>query len=208
VNALPFFKERGRVFFCPALQTGLHKADMYMGDGFWPYGLQNCYYDYLPDDHDFFGFAAFLSRGQEDFLIGCTTILRESEHNDIEKAARSAVRCIQQGLRGAFQAEVVTHEQKFGVLSLDEWDRILSRVGQMLAGCELIYATHDEIAHYLKGKDGVWISESAVEAGRIRCALSGKTAVPLRLSVFEDEEGGVRREFKAINAFDGKATVG
>jgi len=207
-NSLPFFKQRGRTFLCPALQTGLHKADMCMGDGFWPYGLQTCYYDYLPDDHDFFGFAAMLPRHQEDFLIGCTAILRESERNDIEKAALSAARCIQHGLRAGFFGELVTHEQKFDVVSMAEWDRILTRTGELIGHCETIHATHDEVALYLKGKDGVFISEAAVKDGELSCTLAGKTASPLRLSQFSDEDDGVTRQYTDVSAFDGEATIG
>ena len=207
VNSLPFFKRGGRTFLCPALQTGLHKADMCMADGFWPYGLQNCYYDYLPDDHDFFAFASFLVRHQEDFLIGCTAVLRESEHNDIEKSARSAARCIHHGLRAGFFAELVTHEQRFDVLSLDEWDRILSRTGELVGRLEIIHATHDEIGDYLKGKDGVFIAGAAVEGGRPHCTLAGQTDVPLRLSVFEDDGEQTRRRYVPVGAFTGRAEI-
>ena len=188
VNALPFCKQRGRTFFCPALQTGLHKADMCMLDGFWPYNLQTCYYDYLPDDHDFFGFAAMFPRQQEDFLTGCTPLLRESDRTDVEKAARNASARIRHGLRGCFYAELATHEQKVGVLTLDEWDRILNDAASHTKAYEKIFASHDDIARYLKGKDGMWIKESNVEGKQIHCKLAGRTQTPLRLSVFRDEE--------------------
>lgn len=208
VKALPLWKARGHRFLCPALQMGLHKADMCMLDGYWPYGLQTCYYDYAPDDHDFFAFASMSARHQEDFLTGCTAYLKESERNDIEKAARNAARCIQNGLRGGFYAEVVTHEQKFDALSPKEWDQILRRAGELTGGYEKIYASHDEIGAYLKGKDGVWISEVHAEGGQVRATLAGKTEAPLRLSVFRNEGDSVRREYKAVEAFEGKAEIG
>jgi hypothetical protein len=208
VNALPFYKERGRTFFCPALQTGLHKADMCMSDGFQPYGLQTCYYDCLPDDHDMFGLAAFLVRHQEDFLIGCTQLLRESEHNDLEKAARNAARCLLHGVRAGFFGEIVTHEQKFDVLSMSEWDHIMGRLDELTVGHELIRTTHDEIARYVKGKYGVWISEARAEGDSIACTLGGRTDAPLKLSVFRNEDEGVRRDYAAIDPFDGRATAG
>jgi len=204
VRALPFLKQRGYRFFCPSLQTGLHKADMCMLDGFWPYGLQTCYYDYLPDDRDFFAFAAMLARHQEDFLTGCTAYLGESERNDVEKAARSAASQIQHGLRAGFHAEIVTHEQKFDVLSMEEWDQILRRLDQLTEGYEKIHASHDEIGHYLKAKDGTWIAEATVEGKRIHCRLAGETGVPLRYSVFRDEGDGVEREYKSVDAFAGR----
>jgi hypothetical protein len=208
VDALPFLKERGYLYFCPTLQMGLHKADMCMDDGFWPYNLQNCYYDYVPDDHHFFAFAAFLARHTEDFLTGTTGWARDSDVNDVEKAAGNAALQIRHGLRACFYAEVVTHEQKFDALTVEEWDRILRRAGEMTDGYEKIQATHDEIGDYLKGKDGVWIAESTVDGDRLRCRLAGGTAVPLRLSVFRDVEDAVEREYCEVGAFKGRAVMG
>ena len=208
VRALPYLKARGHRFFCPALQMGLHKADMCMQDGFWPYGLQTCYYDYLPDDHDFFAFAAMLARHQEDFLTGCTPYLRENERTDVEKAAGNAARQIRHGLRAGFYAEIVTHEQKFDAVTMDEWDRILGRTDALTDGFEKVYASHDEIGHYLKGKDGVWLEEVSVEGSALRSTLAGRTSAPLRLSVFRNVGDSVEREYQEVAAFEGRAGVG
>ncbi len=208
VRALPYLKARGHRFFCPALQTGLHKADMCMQDGFWPYGLQTCYYDYLPDDHDFFAFAAMLARHQEDFLTGCTPYLRENERTDVEKAAGNAARQIRHGLRAGFYAEIVTHEQKFDAVTMDQWDRILSRTDALTDGFEKVYASHDEIGHYLQGKDGVWLEEVSVGGSALRRTLAGRTSAQLRLSVFRNVGDSVEREYQEVDAFEGRAEVG
>lgn len=207
VRALPFLKERGHRFFCPALQTGLHKADMCLQDGFWPYGLQTCYYDYLPDDHDFFAFAAMLARHQEDFLTGCTPYLRESERTDVEKAAGNAALQIRHGLRAGFYAEIVTHEQKFDAVSMDEWDRILDRTRTMTHAYEKIYASHDEIGRYLRGRDGVRIEEVSTDGAAVRCTLAGGTPAPLRFSVFRNEGDAIVREYRNVDAFEGQAAL-
>lgn len=207
VRALPFLKERGHRFFCPALQTGLHKADMCLQDGFWPYGLQTCYYDYLPDDHDFFAFAAMLARHQEDFLTGCTPYLRENERMDVEKAAGNAALQIRHGLRAGFYAEIVTHEQKFDAVSMDEWDRILDRTRAMTHAYEKIYASHDEIGRYLRGRDGVRIEEVSTDGAAVRCTLAGGTPVPLRFSVFRNEGDAIVREYRNVDAFEGRAAL-
>lgn len=204
VHALPFCKERGRIFFAPGRQTGLHKADMCQLDGSWPFNLPNCYYDYLPDDHDFFGFSAMFARHKEDFLSGSTPLLRESERTDVDKAARTAAAQICHGLRACFHAEIVTHEQKFDVLKLDEWDRILKDAVNQTKEYEKIYVSHDEIGHYLKGKDGVWIKDATVEGAQICCKLAGGTQSPLRLSVFRDEEDSVSREYRSLGPFTGE----
>lgn len=204
VNSLPFLKERGRLFFCPALQTGLLKSEMCMDDGYWPYNLQNFYYDRLPDDNDFYAFASMQKRHQEDFLSGCTTTRRESEHNDMEKAAQNAWRLIQLGLRSGFFSEILTHEQKFKSMSLAEWESILKRVDQLTKGYEMIHCGHDKIGNYLKGKDSVFIRSSKICDGNIQIGIKGQTDVPLKVSVFNDSGKTVTHEYMDIEKFSGE----
>jgi len=207
VRALPYLKERGYQYFCPALQTGLHKADMCMDDGFWPYDLQNCYYDYLPDDHHFMGFGAMPPRGQEDFLTGHTPYLRERDHTDVEGAAASAAQRIRHGLRTGFHAELITHEQKFDALSLAEWDGILRRAGEMTRGMERRHAGHDEVGDYYRAVDSAWIAAASATDGQVRCRLEGNPASPLQVSLFRDEGDDVSREYIEVPAFAGETTV-
>ena len=207
LQALPFLKERDRVFFSPALQMGLHKADMCMDDGYWPYNLQSCYYDFLPDNSDFFGFASFPARHQEDFLIGCTALLRENDRNDVEKSAQSAARKLRDGLRAGFHGELTTHEQKFDVLSLDQWDEILRRAGELTASNEKIFANHDEIATYLRAKRGVTFTSVSGQDGRITCRIEGAADRELKLSVFEDEGDDFVRSYSPLEAFSGSTEL-
>jgi hypothetical protein len=204
---LPFLKKRGRTFFCPARHHGLIKADQCETDGYWPYGLNTCYYDTLPDDHDFYGFAAMLARFQEDFLAGSTPTLRENEINDVEKAAHRAALCLQHGLRAGFFGEMVTHEQRFKVLALDEWDRILTRTAQLMAPFETIPSSHGAIGPYLKARDRLRLAEVKTDGTALRGTLTGTIDVPLRLSVFRNTDEGISREYKTIQPFDGKATI-
>ena len=90
INALAFLKERGRTLCSPMWQWGVRKADMIETDGFHPYGLTTCFYDFLPDDHDFFGFASLREFGVVDYLTGCTPDVGDSAAVDIEKAASNA----------------------------------------------------------------------------------------------------------------------
>lgn len=209
VKGLPYLKERGRLFFCPARQHSVAKTDRYDStDGFRPYGLQNCFYDYLPDDNDFFAFVAMLARHREDFLTGSTPFLRESDRTDVEKAAQSAAHCIRHGHRAGFFGELLNHEQKFESVSMEEWDRILTRFHQLTASLEKIPLSHDDIGRYIKGKDGVRVSDARAENGAWHGALAGTTSVPLRLSVFRDDGDTVSRDYMAVQPFDGRAEFG
>jgi hypothetical protein len=207
LDALPYLKERGRVFFSPILQMGLQKGDMNMEEGYWPYNLQTCYYDFLPDDSDFFGFASFPARHQEDFLTGCTAYLKESDRSDVEKAARSAAERIRSGLRAGFHGELTTHEQKLDTLSLTEWDEILKRTAQYTGSLEMRYANHDEIASYLRAKRGVCLEDVSVRDGRIVCEMRGHSDRQLELSVFENADDGFVRSFIPVGAFSGSARI-
>jgi len=210
MRALPYLKERGRIFICIPCHIGEHKADQFLtdaGEGYWPYDTVQCFYDYLPDDNDFYIFGAFNERELADFLTGATVWLRECPFNDIEKAAEHAAHQIRHGLSNGFYAEVLTHEQKLGVLTLEEWERILARTAEMTSRYEKIFSTHDDIAEYLKSKDESWLASAERTDGGARCVLSGRAGHPLRLSLFVDVEGGVERRYLEVPAFEGQVEV-
>ena len=134
--------------------------------------------------------------------------MRENERTDVEKAAGNAALQIRHGLRAGFYAEVVTHEQKFDAVTMDEWDRILVRTRKLTDGYEKIYASHDEIGHYLQGKDGIWLEEVSTGDGALRCTLAGATSTPLRLSVFRNSGNSVVREYLEVGAFENRTEIG
>lgn len=205
VRALPFLKARDRTFLCTPIHVGEHKADQFPADGYWPFNSLRLFYDWLPDDNAFLIFGAFNERHLVDFLTGATEWLRESPCNDIEKASSRAAEQICTGLNNGFFADVLTHEQKLDVLSLDEWDRILSRTEEKVSHYERIFASHDEIAGYICDKDKSWISRAAGAAGTVEVSISGSVKVAIKLSVFTDLEEGVERRFLDIPAFKGES---
>ena len=202
VNALPYLKRRGRTFINPAFQTGILKAEMDMDDGYWPYNLQNCCYDYLPDDHDFYLFFSSLARHKEDFLTGCTVNLMENLTNDLDRAARNLEANINLGLRSGFYAEILTHEQKFENLRLEQWEEILKKASALTAKYQKVYAGHDAIGMYLKAKDAVFFAEVSTAGEKIAFAVRGDPAVPLRFSVYKEENGQLYREHINVPVFE------
>lgn len=210
VRALPHLKERSRTFICTPIHIGEHKADQFLtdtGEGYWPYDTVQCFYDYLPDDNNFYIFGAFNARHLADFLTGTTILLRESPVNDIEKAAEHAADQVRHGLDNGFYAEILTHEQKFGVLTLEEWDRILVRTAEKTSRYEKLFSTHDDIAEYLKSKGESWLARVERVDGGVRCVLSGRAEHRLRLSLFVDVEGNVERRYLNVPAFEGQIEV-
>ena len=210
VRSLPYLKQRGRTLICVPIHIGEHKADQFRtdaGEGYWPYDTVRCFYDYLPDDNDFYIFGAFNVRHLADFLTGATISLQESPFNDLEKAADHAAEQVRRGLSNGFYGEVLTHEQKLAVLTLEEWDSILSRTAEKTARYEKVISTHDDIAEYLRSKDESWLARVERKDGAVACVLSGQAERPLRLSLFADVEGGVERRYIDVPAFAGQTEV-
>ena len=210
VRSLPHLKQRELTLICVPIHIGEHKADQFRadaGEGYWPYDTVRCFYDYLPDDNDFYIFGAFNVRHLADFLTGATIALQESPFNDIEKAAEHAAEQVRRGLDNGFYGEVLTHEQKLAVLTLEEWDRILARTAEKTARYEKVLSTHDAIAEYLRSKDESWLARVERKEGAVACVLSGRAERPLRLSLFADIEGGVERRYVDVPAFEGRMEV-
>jgi hypothetical protein len=210
LRSLPYLKERQRTLICVPIHIGEHKADQFRtdaGEGYWPYDTVKCFYDYLPDDNDFYIFGVFNQRELADFLTGATMSLRESPFNDLEMAADHAAGQLRRGLGSGFYGEVLTHEQKLAVLTLEEWDRILARTAEKTSRFEKIRSTHDDIAEYIKSKDESWISLADGVGAGTRCELSGRATCPLRLSRFVNTEDGVDRDFLDVPAFDDHVQV-
>jgi hypothetical protein len=210
VRSLPFLKARGRLYINTPIFMGQHKADQIgppYGPGYWPYNSTQVFYDVLPDDNDFRILGAFDERQSADFLTGTTQLLQESPVNDVAKAAERAAHQIRHGLGHAFYADLVTHEHKFSVLKLEEWDQILTRAHQLTSRFEKIHATYDSIARYVTDKDLTWVARAERSGGGGRCELRGRAVAPLRLSVFTDVDEGVERRFVEAPAFEGRTTL-
>ncbi len=210
VRSLPYLKARGRTTFCIPTHIGEHKADQFLtdgGEGYWPYDTVQCFYDYLPDDNDFYIIGAFGERHLADFLTGATAWLKESPFNDIEKAAEHAAGQIRHGLDNGFYGDVLTHEQKFSAVTVDDWDRILARAGQMTSRYEKIFVPYDTVSAYLKSKDQSWLARVEQAGSGVHCTLAGRTESPLRLSLFTDVDGGVERRYLDVPAFAGEMVV-
>jgi hypothetical protein len=210
LRSLPHLKKRGRTFIRTPVHLGSLRADQYLdtaGDGYWPYDSTERFYDYAPDENDFYLFGSFNARHLADFLTAATVWLRESPVNDIRRASDQAAEQIQCGLASGFFGDVLTHEQKLEVLTLEEWDNILSLAADRFVRWETISTTHDDIASYLRSKDGSCVSKAEYTAGAMSCQLSGEARRPLQLSLFTNVDGGVERRFLVQPPFEGRSEL-
>lgn len=201
VNSLPFLKQRGRTLISTPILIGEHKADQFSTDGYWPYQSLRCYYEPLPDDPDFYTFGAFDVRHLVDFLTGATTWLRESPTNNVEQAAEQAAAQLRLGLNNGFYGEILTHESKVAVLTLEEWEKILDRTLEKMAGYRLIFAQHDAIGEYLRSREGVWFRSVERQGSRVSYTVEGSAARPLHLTVYDAAAGEVDEKIVELPVF-------
>ncbi len=66
---------------------------------------------------------------------------------------------------------------------------------------------YDEIAEYIYNHSQSELKEVKIEGNKIFCRLSGKSAISLKLSIFEEEKGKIVRRFHNLSPFSGESMV-
>jgi hypothetical protein len=185
MKALPFLKQTGRCYLNPAFQPGNMKVNVLSSYGMMPYNLQSYYYDYLPDDPDYYTFASYLARSKEDFLSGETPFLGESATFDPIRTAQSTVTYIRASFRSGFFADLLTHEQKFDGLRLDEWDQLLKEVRTRADRLNPRYVSHDDIGEYLLARSKRTIESCIISEKGLRISFNSLSSMTAgELSIF------------------------
>lgn len=209
VRALPFMKARGRTFVYSTYHLGQLKWER-LFPNWWPYGLNSLFYDYFPEDPEMYNISASLPRHlvPPDVLTGCTTWAGDNPTNDMVKAAQRASGSVRLALDSGFLASITTHEQKFGVLTLEEIDRWLALLAQEVARYEARLVGHERAAEYTRSRDESWIVAASAPGGRaVAVSLGGGSRVALELAVFENEGDGVICRWEQIPAFQERLRV-
>lgn len=202
--ALPFLKQRGRTFItATSSHVGEHRVDQFAEDGFWPFNSSSYFYDNLPQDKDFYILGSCQKERTElDFLTSTTPLLRESQTVDVERAAERGAEVIRLGLATASFAVLQTHEQKLGVMTLGQWEEILSRISQMTSGYKMIFSSLDDIVQRMKAKDSISITSAETSNKKRSITLIGNTESEASLSVFTEKEGQTQRSYLAVPCFE------
>ena len=209
VRVLPYLKARGRTFVYSTFHLGQVKWER-LFPNWWPYGLNSLFYDYIPEDPEMYNIGAMLPRHlvEPDVLTGCTTWAGDNPINDMDKAADRAAGSVRLALDSGFFSEITTHEQKFGVLTLEEIDRWLSLVAKRTDRFDIRGVSHDEAAVYTRARDESWIAAASTPDGRAVClTLGGKASVDLELAVFENDGDGVVQRWESVPAFEDEIRI-
>jgi hypothetical protein len=208
VNALPYFKQRGRVFLNLTYHAGQMKWER-LFPNWWPYGLNSLFYDYIPEDPELYTLGAVLPRHlmSPDVLTGSTLCAGDNPSNDMAKAAERSALAVHMALDSGFFAEITTHEQKFSVLSLEEIDRWMSLLDHEISLYKPRLVGHELAATYTKTRDETWLSEvKRLKRDSCRITMTGAPAIPLELAVFENDGEGISQRWAPVPAFQGEVT--
>jgi hypothetical protein len=209
IRALPHLKSRGRTYLYATYDIGQLKWER-LFPGWWPYGLNSLFYDYLPDDPDMYNVGAVLPRHlvEPDVLTGCTTWAGDNPTNDMDKASDRAAEAVRLALDSGFYAEITTHEQKFGVLTLEEIDRWLSLIDTKTEPYDIRKVGHEHALSYTRARDESWISTASTTAGRsLELELDGASEMALEVGRFDDEDEDVALRWETVPSFRGPTTA-
>jgi hypothetical protein len=206
VNALPYFKERGRKFLNLTYSAGQVKWER-LFPNWWPYGLDSLFYDYIPEDPELYTLGAVLPRHlmSPDVLTGSTLCMGENSCNDMNKAAERAALSVRRALDSGFFAEITTHEQKFSVLSLEEIDHWLTLLDQEISHYQPRLVGHELVAKYSRARDETWLSEVIItEKDRYQVAMIGDPNTALELAIFENDGDEISMHWVPVPDFKGE----
>jgi len=193
-----------------------------------PYGHFGCILDELPGHPEMYVALAVPHRpnnnlhlpGGSSFLVNRdaykddvdhfwrhTTFRSESPVNDIEGAAQSGARQLRIGLGSRFFGCVHTHEQRLAELSLDEFDRVLTRIDELTAAYPKRPNSYDQIAQYAKNRSQVSFGPVRLRRAALELQYRGHSEIPLSVYLFEDDGDGVSQELVEIDTVDGEGRI-
>lgn len=229
-NAVPFLRERGMTFKMNITLPGERWAGEHTDWRPGPFGSMNYALDHLPPPlEDFFVVmnhhpsfetarvyldeSVFLyhrpggfGRQKWDFLNGLVRPGGAGEPRLSEIVERLVEHC-RIGLDSLFFGGSISHSHFTQYLDRREWGEILDRADRGMSDVEWHSASYDEIAEYAKARQGVQLTGTHRKGGRLEARLIGSTDRPLRLSVFDEEDGRLLRREEEVPPFEGELRV-
>ena len=214
VNSILFLKKREQNFLMGISVLFGKKYSDPSPENWKPYGIKRSdgeyafIADYMPDYPEIFNLSnTFPYEERIDFLHGNTKFEGENKKNDIEKAVIKGTEIITLGLDSLFFGCLLTHEQRISAMSIEEWEQVLNGIDKSTSKYKKIFKGYDYIAEYAKSRYDTKIIEANCNptSGEIRLKLNGKSSLPLKVYVYNDES--CQHEFEEIPMFEGKLTL-
>ncbi|HEB32634.1 MAG TPA: hypothetical protein ENI15_17460 [Spirochaetes bacterium] len=204
-NVLPFLKERGIIFF--GLQMRINVPFNYVVGGtnreLMPYFGQGGTLDKHPEDPDFFVAESdytTLPKAEIDLKVAKDEIKEPYQmydflwdwgrvEVDIEAAARHASNQLKLGLDNLIFGQINTHEQNIYVLSLAEWENLMTRIEEMTERYKIMWKNWEYIASYAADRHETRIISVEYDTATrdITCNFQGRSKQTLYIYVFRDK---------------------
>jgi len=235
-NVIPFLKERGIIYLGLPIRFSTPFGEIIKATGGIlekpvnfkpkPYGGKGGAFDYHPEDPELF--MVYFTRmtipktqlkvkielgeirtieQMYDFLWDAVRV--KGKGVDIELAAKHGAEEIKLGLDNLFFGLLITHEQNISILSLDEWDEILTKIDELTSRYDKVYTSWEHIAEYAKNKYSTKLLEVTYDPSSktIRCVLEGKSDITLWLYLFDDRDDWILYRFQPLPPFKGRYEV-
>jgi len=153
-NALPKLKQRNKSFLeFPPFSLGTTNPER-TSTPTPPYSSPLMGYDKLPEDQDFFRYYGRFQTDDmtsADFLEGnVLTWLGQRPSNDIPSGIKNGAGQVSLGLNSIYFGQLITHEQKFSVMTLKEIDSLFSGIVNNIKYDNIKFGSIETVAEYLK----------------------------------------------------------
>ncbi|MBU0477198.1 hypothetical protein KKC91_01320 [bacterium] len=214
INSIPFLKKREQNFLMGISVLFGKPYNAPPPENWKPYEIRRSdgkyafIADYMPDYPEFFNLSnTFPYEERIDFLHENTKFEGENKKNDIDEAITKGVEIITIGLDSLFFGCLLTHEQRISAMSIEEWEQVLKGIDKLTSKYKKIFKGYDYIAEYAKSRYDTKITEANYNSTteQIILKLKGKSALPLKVSVYNDES--YQHKFKEIPVFSGEAQI-
>ncbi len=211
-NAVPLFLERGVDMPCNNCALG----QLYSNQPVWrprPYGIRGVsgrhgmIVDHCPHSSG----MTFISMSVghmgaaagTDILRGRVPFLGEADVPKLRDAAEAGIYNIKIGLDGLGFGLLFTHEERINVISLDDWERIVTSVIDGIAGWDFQCEGREQVSVICKRLlDSSLVRAELTDQG-LHCALCGHTDGPSPLTLWDNDGDRCVRRVIDVDPIDG-----
>ncbi len=142
-----------------------------------------------------------------DILSGHVPFLGEADRPMIDEAIARGINNITLGLDALAFGILMTHEERIDVISMEDWERIVTGIVAGLGDYEVEFTGRDRISIICKRLFDSRLVRAEVTGTSLHCELCGTTDGPSPLTVWHNEGDGCTRQTVDLEAFDGFAAT-
>lgn len=216
-SAVPLFLERGVDMPCNNSALG----QLYGNQPVWrprPYGVRSVTgrhgltIDHCPQHPDLTFVAMSYSHlgathMTTDILSGRVPFLGEAPTPKLDAAAAACTANLKLGLDSLAWGLLFTHEERINAISLQDWESIVTRSLEGLAGWEYVGAEREQVGIIAKRLFDSALVRANLTAQGLQCVLCGKTEGASPLTIWDNDGECCARRVVELESIDGYAAV-